>query len=128
MLPNRKHKRVSLNQDIKASGAGNILAKLYRKMLLGLGIGPDRYEALFDRYVQKATLDPRRKSEIRAGLKEALLAEEMTIKTFVKGMEFLNIPKYTISVTIHGRTGKTRVFELDINQGDLTADEDDKDI
>lgn len=129
MLPSRKHKKVRLDQPIKGSGPGSILARLYRKILNELGISPERYEALFDRYVQKAALDPRRKSEVRAGLNEALLAEEMTMKTFSKGMDFLAVPEYDITITIRHASGRVTKHSLTIKQGELNTNsvEEDKD-
>lgn len=118
MLPSRKHKKIGLGQEIRGNTPGNILARLYRKILHNLGVSPERYNALFDRYVQRASLDPRKKTEIRAGLNEALLAEEMTFKTFVKGMDFLAIPSYDITITLHHANGKKTTHSITIIQED----------
>lgn len=105
MLPSRKHKTVKLGRGIRSGGPGTILSKTYQQMLFSLGVTPERYEALFERFVRKAALNPRDKLEVRAGLKEALLADQMTIKTLFKGIRFLGVTEFDIAFTLYGTDG-----------------------
>ena len=104
----RKRKTLPLRQEIRSGDVNGILARLFRIIVHDLGITDDRYEALMERYIQKSHLDPNRKEKAaaRASLSKDLLKEAMTWKTLFKGLDFLAVLKFDLTITLHHRNGR----------------------
>ena len=109
-MATRKPKVRPFGQDIQSGPPGAILARMYRKILSDLGVTSDRYDALMNRYVAKAQLYPNRKEKAaaRASLSKELLKEFMTWKTLVKGIMFLAVPKFDLSIRLHHASGRSQ--------------------
>ena len=125
----RKPKVRPFGQDIQSGPPGAILARMYRKILNDLGVTSDRYDALMNRYVAKAQLYPNRKEKAaaRASLSKELLKEFMTWKTLVKGIMFLAVPKFDLSIRLHHASGKVTEHSLTVVlDDDLEDGPDDK--
>lgn len=121
----RKSKVQPFGAPIRTGSVGSILAKLYRTILHDLGIDPSRYEALMERYIQRAHMDPNRKAKAaaRAGLSKELLKETMTFKTFIKGLLFLAVARVDFKVTLHHANGKITTHEMNVIMDSLSEDE-----
>lgn len=118
----RKRKSKPFGMEIRTGEVGGILSKLYRQILHDLGITPDRYEALMQRYIKRAHLGPNRneKAAARAGLSKELLKASMTFKTWIKGIVFLAISKIKITVTLYHENGKVTDHSVTVVLDELT--------
>ena len=107
-MTSRKPQAQDYSKEISSGSVGSILAKLYGKIRHDLGISASRYDALMQRYINKALLNPskRDKAAARAGLSKELLKKVMTFKTFVKGIEFHGVPEFDLAVTLYHANGK----------------------
>lgn len=127
----RKHQSTPFSSEIRSGSVGGILAKLWRTIMRDVGLeAGDRYEALMQRYIQKALLDPNRveKATARASLSKELYKVSMTWKTFIKGLSFLNVVKFSIHIRLHHSNGKVTDHEVIAALEDLEVygkDEDD---
>lgn len=94
-------------EAMPSGSVGSILSNLYRKILHDLGITPDRYAALMDRYIRRAYMDPNRKemATARQTLSKELLKPTMTFKTFFKGLVFLAPKKIEIRIRLWHHNG-----------------------
>lgn len=102
----RKHKVRPFGMEIKTGGTGAILAKLFRKIMEDLQINEqDRYDALMLRWIQKAVRMPNGEkiAAIRTGLSKELMKETISWKTFIRGLEFLYVEKFEITILLEHR-------------------------
>ena len=118
----RKHQTLPLTQEIVSGSVGGLLAALWRRIMHDIGLTDlARYNALMERYVQKALLDPNRveKATARASLSKELLKVSMTWKTFIKGLSFLNVIKFELKIKLHHANGKTTEHNLNVALEDI---------
>jgi hypothetical protein len=94
-------------EEIKTGSTDSILASLFRTILMELNVTPIRFERLLERYITNARLPNNIKeaSSQRGNLKKELLKSSMSWKVFVKGMVFLNVRKFDISIKLHHASG-----------------------
>ncbi len=128
----RKHRILPLEQKIASRSVGGLLATLWRNIMHACGLKElDRYNALMERYIQKAFLDPNRveKASARASLGKELLKDSMTWKTFIKGLNFLNVLKFELTVRLHHANGKVtdHVLHVTLDEVDAYGSEKDDD-
>ena len=123
-----KRKPKTLHYDDKETkgSVGSILARLYGRIRHDLGITTDRYEALMERYINRAmaSKNPRDRSAARAGLSKELLKSTMTIKNFVKGLFFLRLLKFDLVVKLYHPTGKVTEHSITVIMDEITPEED----
>ena len=102
-MRNRKHKIQPFGVKILTGGIGSILSRLYRTILNDIGMEAGRYDALMQRYILKALQSANRneRAEARMGLSKELLKESMTWKTYIKGIEFLNVEKMELDLLLN---------------------------
>lgn len=100
-MSSRKTRVKPFGMVIRSGSPGSILSRLYRTILHDLGITLDRYNALMARYIARAQLDVNRieKANARTTLSKELLKDSMTWKTFVRGLDFLNVSEYTLKLS-----------------------------
>ena len=104
---------------IKTGPSDSVLASLFRTILMDLGITAIRFEKLLDRYIIQAKLPNNIKeaSSQRGNLRKELLKTTMTWKVFIKGLMFLNIIKFDVSIRLHHPNGRltehTKTVRLD---------------
>lgn len=122
----RKRKTLPLRQAIRTGDINGILARLYRIIIHQLGIDENRYEALMERYIKKAHLQPNRKEKAaaRASLSKDLLKEAMTWKTFFKGLAFLAIWKFDIKLTLYHENGNVTEHVTTVVVGEVDHEND----
>lgn len=125
----RKSKVQRFDKVIRSGNVGGALTSLYRTIMFGLGITADRYDALMARYIQKALFDTSRKEKamVRIGLSKELLKESMTWKTFVKGIKFLNVPKFELYLTLWQSTGNMTMHSIAVSSDEYDLDKMDTD-
>ena len=88
---------------ILTGGIGSILSRLYRTILVELGVSLDRYDALMVQYIRRVQRTGNRieRARARIGLSDELLKVSMTWKTFMLGLNFLNIVKFEMDLLLH---------------------------
>ena len=126
----RKHRIVPIDQPIKTGSVGGILANIWRKIMHELGLKDlDRYNALMERYIQRALIDPNRveKASARASLGKELLKESMTWKTFIKGLNFLNVLKFELRIRLYHTNGKVTDHQLNVSLDEIDPDDSESD-
>lgn len=123
-MTSRKPKTLGYSKEITSGSVGSILAKLYGKIRHDLGISASRYDALMQRYINKALVNPSKqdKAAARAGLSKELLKEEITLKTFVKGIEFHGCPRFDIGVTLYHANGQQTHHSIGVILDELDSE------
>jgi len=117
----RKPKVQPFGASIQSGAVGSILSRLYRTIMHDVGIDHQRYSALMERYIKQAANDPNRqeKAMARAGLSKELLKDVMTWRSFIKGLQFLHVETFSITLTLTHSTGKKSKHILLVKMSDL---------
>ena len=120
----RKPKAQPFGMLIMTGGVESILARLFRVILQDLNVSVDRYDALMIRYIQKAHLDKNRlsRADARVGLSKELLKDRMTWKTFIKGLDFINVTSFEIGFIVNYADGTAGRYTLQVHR-DMLLDE-----
>lgn len=94
-------------EEIMTGSSDSILASLFRTILMDLNVTAIRFDRLLERYISNARLPNNIKeaSSQRGNLKKELLKSSMSWKVFVKGMVFLNVKRFDISIKLHLSSG-----------------------
>lgn len=94
-------------EEIRTGSSDSILASLFRTILSELGINWARFNVLLERYVVRANipLNVKEISSVRGNLKKELLKSVMSWKVFIKGLMFLNVRKFEITVRLYHASG-----------------------
>lgn len=106
----RKHKAQPFTTVIRTGGAGAVLARLIRTIMYDLGLTEqDHYDSLMVRYIQRARFlpDAAKQESARIGLSKELLKKSITWKTFLKGLEFLNVKQVDLTFALERAEGVT---------------------
>ena len=95
-------------EEIKTGTSDSILASLFRTILDDLNVNMSRFNILIAKYIIKANipLNVKEVSSTRGNLKKELLRSVMTWKVFIKGLLFLNVLKFDITVKLYHLNGK----------------------
>lgn len=107
----RKHRVQPFTTIIRTGGAGAVLARLIRTIMYDLGVTEqDHYDSLMVRYIQRARFlpDAVKQEAARIGLSKELLKKSITWKTYLKGLEFLNIKQVEMTVILERAEGTTQ--------------------
>lgn len=84
--------------------AGEVLAKLLGEIFFDLEIHGEKFDRMMKSYIEKTRtrdqIHPRERASIRAALSKEFLKQNITWKTLIKGMLFLDIPEFTIRLTL----------------------------
>lgn len=97
--------------------AGSFLAGLFADIVTKRNIlQSGHYEQLMNDYIDASRPDahPRQRATIRAGLSKELFKSNMTWKTFIKGLIFLQIEKFDFGVKIVDVFHKTHHYEFPV--------------
>lgn len=116
-------------RDVSNSSDG-ILAALYKNIFMVLGVTPERFNVLMDQFLR----DPRNgiptnlkeRSSARGNIRKELLRPYMTWKVFCKGLKFLNIPSFSVSITLNHRNGSKTYHTQKIILDELFIEPEDK--
>ena len=102
-----KDRIVPLGEEIRSGGVSSVLASLYRNIQNGIGIDMGRFNQLLERYIIKSNIPTNIKeiSSLRGNIKKELMKSSMTWKIFVKGLVFLNVRKFELTIKLHHANG-----------------------
>lgn len=94
-----------LNDTDRGVGAvPGILSAMFRKILIERNVGPAAWDRLMNRYMDDPTLeargDTRKRSSLRSNMNASLNDNDMTIRTFLRGLAFLRPEKMCFSVSL----------------------------
>lgn len=115
--------------DITSGRVGSILARFFRIILTDLKIDAERYNSLMQRYIQRAhqNQNPVVQMEARARLSKDLMKDEMTWKTWIKGvMGFLSVIRIDFTVRLHHSTGRITSHTTTWMTDEEVTEEDDE--
>ena len=110
-------------RNVRRSSTESILAALYRNILKKLGIENMAFDKLMECFLR----DPRNgipanikeRSSARGNLRKELLRDYMTWKVFCKGLRFINVPRFSITICLHHRNGNKTYHETTVVIDDL---------
>lgn len=100
---------VLLATDKKYNEARNLLAKVFRRVLLDRNVLPGTFSAMVRQWA-KANDSTGNQLSLQANITHALLKEEMTWKTLMKGFDILNISSVKVTFECHHRNGRVSVI------------------
>lgn len=97
-----------LAELIKTGTADNVLSSLYRKILFDLNIDFTRFNHLTEQYIIRAGLARHAKetTSVRGNLKKELLHDRMSWKVFIKGLNFLRVVRFDITIRLYHHNQK----------------------
>ncbi len=125
MLPNDSHQ----NMNEVSKGVDGILASLYRQILFSHGVNTAKFNRLMEFFIRKTNkqVSTKEATSIRGNLRKELLKGKMSWKVFLKGLYFLNIVKFDITIKLHEASGRISVHEKSIILSDeqILREEDD---
>lgn len=91
----------------QSGGIDSVLAVLFQKILLDLRIRENQFHRLMESFLmnpRNARIgDVKDRSRARGNLKKELFKNTMTWRVFIKGMRFLNIPRFELVIRLHHR-------------------------
>lgn len=93
---------------------GKILGVLMSNIFHALRIQEDEYSRLMDAYIERsrAVVHKRQKATIRASVSKELLKGSMTWKTFMKGLVFIGVSRFTIRVKLYHAAKPATIHEI----------------
>ena len=88
---------------IHNGGTDSVLSGLFRVIMFNLNIDTTKFARLMDRYIINAGIpyNTRETTSVKGNLKKELLSDKMSWKVFIKGLMFLNIQKFELSIKLH---------------------------
>lgn len=105
----------------RTTGVGGVLASLFRKMLLDLGINGQKWGHLMYRTVTENQTDAqnnrRDQTSMRGNLTKEFGKPQMTWKVFCKAMRFLRFTKFEIAIKAYHEDGKTSIHSTTVDFG-----------
>lgn len=113
---------MSPDKDVtKTSGANGVLSRLFRQMVLDLGIGPSQFGSLLQDYILDARhgVPNNRKDQTsqRGNLTKEFSRPQMTWKVFCKALRFLQVLKIDIIIKAHHENGMTTIHSTAVDFG-----------
>lgn len=87
----------------KREEPGRHLASLMARIFHELDIRDTEYDRLMVAYIEKSrdTIHKRQRASIRAAVSKELTKDTMTWKTFMKGLVFIGVERFTIDIKLH---------------------------
>ncbi len=93
---------------VEGNPNNNVLARVFRKLLHDLQVGPTRWDALMKEYVNNPDICPdseQARISLTGNLGLELTRPEMTWKVFCKGLAVLQIEVATLNLVVTGKEG-----------------------
>jgi len=114
-------------RPISSGGPDAILAALYRKILLELGINNTKFNLLMEKYLNDhRNMVPQNsfdRSSTRGNLKKELLKLTMSWKAICKGIRFLHVYKFEVRLTLYHQNKQVTSHAIMANLDDVQDDE-----
>lgn len=113
--PEAKH--ILPGKRIETSQVKYILFKFLWSILSELGINQSAFTVAIDRFIAKNSreINLKKISSIRGNMKKEFFNKNMSWPVFVKGLLFLNIPKFKLSITLYHATGKVTEHNISVD-------------
>lgn len=110
-------KHILPGKRIETSHVKYILFKFLWSILSELGINQSAFTVAIDRFIAKNSreINVKKISSIRGNMKKEFFNRNMSWPVFVKGLLFLNIPKFKLSITLYHATGKITNHEVSVD-------------
>jgi hypothetical protein len=117
-----RDKAMQIGKPLKGGGSDSILADLFHRIMLGIGINSHRFDRLMESYLN----DPRNaipqnikdRSSARGNLRKELLKSAMSWKVFCKGLRFLNIRRFHINIKLEHANGDITSHDMVVKLAD----------
>lgn len=129
-MPDHHRAQRPVDSDIRTGSPSSVLAALFRGILFDLGISPQRFGILLDNYIRRTRpSNIKEAASLRGNLKKELTKPTMSFKVFVKGLVFLNVRRFDISIRLYHFDGTTteHMRRVSLDGNDPLKDEDDDD-
>lgn len=118
-----------VSKVLKPHEAGTVLAKLLWEIFFDLNVHGEKYEQLMKTFIEKTRtrdqLHARERASIRAALSKEFLKPNITWKTLIKGLLFMDIPEFTIRLTLSHVVRARSKHELVVKIDDIDPSGDD---
>lgn len=100
---NKRDKNKPLVAPLRSGASESVLASLYRAILFNLNMDIPKFTRLTDQYIIRAGIpyNSKESTSVRGNLKKELLGDRMSWKVFMKGLVFLNVNKFKLTVELH---------------------------
>ena len=121
---------VSLKSKLSAyAHPGEILAALLHSLSQARGITPELHEGLLTAYVEKTRGNQSKKDKAaaRASLNKELQKDAMSWRTFVKGLVYHGVLRYTMQLTLYRRLKEPTTHFVSVNLDDYIETTEDGD-
>lgn len=100
-----KNRIIKPGTTVRSGGVDGILASLYQNILISLNINATRFNILMEQYLSDkrngVSDNIRDRSVDRGNARKELLKPYMTWKVFCKGLRFINVRSFEITVRLH---------------------------
>jgi hypothetical protein len=98
----------------------NILARIFRKLLIKLAINSYSLSALVDQWVSETTppKDRNEQTDLRGNILKQLTDETMSVKVFLTGLRVLRIVSVRFKVTVVYDSKEENTVEEELNRRD----------
>ena len=104
----------------------SVLASAFKDIMFKMGVNPQRFMQLISDYIIKAKIPTNMKevSSTRGNLKKELFKKAITWKVFVKGLAFLHVQRFTITIGLHHWRGDVTEHKFPVKIDDLSGDDE----
>lgn len=128
---NRSLKEIVADTDKQVSQSNNPLAKLYRTMLLELGVNHYTIDQYINQYLDDPQLGIPKNSKDRSSERGNLLKQlgkpAISWKIFTKGLHLLRPRHVKLTLTFTDQRGRVSNHSIDLEGFDDTLDDEDDD-
>lgn len=121
-------RRPVLKMDLRTlEGDGEILSTLYHQLVEQEGNTPELHQARLTAYIEKTRGQQSKKDKAaaRASLSKELQKSAMTWRTFIKGLVFLSVMKFTLTITLYHRNKPKTMHFVKVSLDDYQESADD---
>lgn len=113
----------------RAGGPDTVLANLFKKMVVELGITPSQWDHLIRKYLTDPSngvqQTPRDISVHRGNLQKELFKNRMSWKFFYRAMRVLDAKRFEVTITFHHRSGVKSVHSEMVELANHSTDQED---
>lgn len=130
VFSNRAESRHSFSfNPQKVTTPGPLLGAFYHQIEDELGLSAEIRETLMETYLQRSlgSVTEKARAAAKAGVTKDLQKRSMTWKTFIKGLVFLGIVKFTIDLVLTHPGGSTSVHQMVVSLDDFKEEDESED-
>lgn len=114
---------MNYGEEIKTGTSDSILSSLFRTILNDIGMDIHRFNGLLLKYLTRINqqLNFREIASIRGNLSNELLKSVMTWKVFMKGLLFLNIQHFMLTITVENDKEEISQHEVFVDMKEFST-------